>query len=154
MAFGRADLDHLAGPHALPHDAHRDLARGEIDGGAAGLLVDGEGRELAHRHEGLAAEQHAHDRLLGGGDAVAKEDVVLEAQRLGAGQGGARDRDRTGQRRHDADAAAAVARGLGPGQRGPDGEEQQRPGSSASSRLMASIVPPCRGCVGCLGVRR
>jgi len=117
-----ADLDDLAGPHPLAHDAHRDLAGREIDGGATGLLLDREGRELAHRDERLAAQQDADHRLLGGRDVVPDEHVVLELQGLGGGESGAGHRYRTGQRGDNPDAAAAVAAGLREGGSRPDGE--------------------------------
>src|SRR5439155_26676499 len=43
----RADVDGLAGRHALAGDGDADLAGFEIHGGAAGDLGDGEGRAFA-----------------------------------------------------------------------------------------------------------
>jgi hypothetical protein len=85
---GSPDLDHLAGAHPLAQHAHGDLAGGQVDGGATGVLGDGEGGELAYGDERLAAEQHANDRALSGRDPVAQEDVVLEAEGSWGRQGG------------------------------------------------------------------
>jgi hypothetical protein len=77
---GGADLDHLAGAHLLSRRDHRDLPGLEVYGGAAGLLSDGQHRQLPHCHHGLAAQEHAHDRALSGADAVSVEDVVFVFQ--------------------------------------------------------------------------
>jgi hypothetical protein len=112
----RADLNFLARPHLLARDRERELSRVELDRRAPRDLGDGEHRALADGHDRLAAEQHPCERLLAGHDGVLQEDVVLELQGDGGGEGHAPGADRPFQRRDDP--------GLGPLCRGRGGEKQ------------------------------
>src|SRR5713101_3365233 len=67
------------------------------------LLADRDLRQLAHREDGLAAQQHAHEGILRRADLVAPEDVVLELERERRRERGAGDRSPSVQRGDDPD---------------------------------------------------
>jgi hypothetical protein len=61
------------------------IARLQIHRDTTRFLGDGKHGQLPDRDEGLAAQQHAHQRALLGVDVVAYEDLVPHAQRNGFG---------------------------------------------------------------------
>ena len=97
-----ADLDLFTRAHLLARGGEGELAGSELERRAAGYLGDGEHGALAHGHDGLAAEEHAGEGFVAGGDGVPQEHVVLELQGDGRGQGHAPRGDVAFEGRHHA----------------------------------------------------
>ena len=118
---GGADLNFFAGTHLLARDGEGELAGLEVDRGAARDFGDREDRAFPDGDDGLAAEEHAGEGLVAGGDGVLQEDVVLELELHGVGEGDAARGDVALERGDDAGLG-----GLGEdGERGcEEGDEQ------------------------------
>jgi len=107
--------------------ASASLARLEIDGGLARHFRDRQRGALAHRDHGLAAQQHARDRLIARRHRVVDEDVVPELEWLRC-ERDARDGDATLERRDD-----ARLHGLCERKRRPKREERNQCGGEAGN---------------------
>ena len=75
------NLDRFAGLHALLGDGDRGPPDADVDCGYVWYFGDRQRRPLTHGDDGPAAEQDAGDGIVAGGDAVLREDVILELQR-------------------------------------------------------------------------
>src|SRR5580704_9060533 len=118
--------------------------RSMVDRPVSSVMVRG---QLPHGHERLATQEDPYDRLLGGGDAIAEENVVLESQWLGARERGPGHRGVARECGDNAHAAGALSGGLRCDGRGQDGEQQRGQGESVqtSHRVRLASLHGLRG---------
>lgn len=112
-------------------------------------LKDGEDGELADGHQGLASEEDPGEGVFLGGNAVPAEDVVLELERDGLGQGRAGDGDLALEGGDDA-GLGRLGQGQGGGEEQEDedrGAERARPCGHARSAMRPPYSPNAAGLV-------